>query len=71
MQPMRVVAMAGRVLREAFGVAGVFVEAAGVEEALGEGVDGAVEPGGEVAVGVEDGDLVGGDAEGRGRGRSA
>ena len=34
-----------------------------MEPALGEGVEGAVEPGGEVAVGVEDGDVVGGDAE--------
>ena len=40
-----------------------YVEAAGVEAALGEGVEGAVEPGGEVAVGVEDGEVVGGDAE--------
>ena len=48
---------------EAFGVAGVLVEATGVEGALEEGVEGAVEPGGEVAVGVEEGDVVGGDAE--------
>ncbi len=34
-----------------------------MEAALGEGDDVAVEPGGEVAVGVEDGDVVRGDAE--------
>lgn len=48
---------------QAFGVAGVLVEAAGVEGALEEGVDTAVEPCDQVAIGVEQGDVVGGYTE--------
>ena len=48
---------------EAFGVSGVVVERTGVQPALGESVDGAVEICGQISVGVEDGDSVGGYAE--------
>ena len=49
--------------QETFGVAGVVVEAACVDGSLEEVDDVAVEPGGEVAVGIEDWQVVCGDAE--------
>ena len=62
-EPRSVVAMAGMVLRKPSGSRVCFVEAAGVRWFWREGDDVAVEPCGEVAVGVEDGDVVCRDAE--------
>jgi hypothetical protein len=55
----------GDCAEEAFGIAGVLVELAGVDGALEKGDDAAVKPGGEVAIGVEEGDVAGGDARSR------